>query len=93
MVGNTRNTNAAGRQIPQRYQWQLKLFQSFCVDYYTPAQCTGAIRFVLKTSGSQYFERLHYEESVDGFLDQLAVMVKGGEALKAGEALATKEGD
>jgi hypothetical protein len=68
-------------------------FQSFCVDYYTPAQCTGAIRFVLKTSGSQYFERLHYEESVDGFLDQLAVMVKGGEALKAGEALATKEGD
>jgi hypothetical protein len=36
-------------------------FQSFCVDYYTPAQCTGAVRFILKTTGSQYFVQLHYD--------------------------------
>jgi hypothetical protein len=68
-------------------------FQSFCVDYYTPAQCTGAVRFILRTSGSQYFLRLHYEESVDGFLDQLAAVVRGGEALKASETRAAKAGD
>ena len=68
-------------------------FQSFCVDYYTPAQCTGAVRFILKTAGSQYFVHLQYEESGDGFLDLLAAAVKGGEALKADETLAAKAGD
>jgi len=68
-------------------------FQSFCVDYYTPAQCTAAVRFILKTTGSQYFVQLHYDESVDGFLDRIATAVKGGEALKASESLATKTGD
>jgi hypothetical protein len=65
-------------------------FQSFCVDYYTPAQCTDAVRFILKTVGSQYFVQLHYDESVDGFLDRLATAVKGGEVLKASETLAIK---
>jgi hypothetical protein len=68
-------------------------FQSFCADYYTPAQCTGAVRFILKTAGSQYFVHLQYEESGDGFLDLLAAAVKGGEALKADETLAAKAGD
>ena len=62
-------------------------FQSFCVDYYTPAQCTGAVRFILKTAGIQYFvQQLHYDESGDGFLDRLATAVRGGEALRASEA-------
>jgi hypothetical protein len=68
-------------------------FQSFCVDYYTPAQCTGAVRFILKTAGSEYFVRLHYDEAVDGFLDRLATAVKGGETLKASEATSVKLGD
>jgi hypothetical protein len=61
-------------------------FQSFCVDYYTPAQCTDAVRFLLKTSGSRYFVQLHADESVGGFLDRLAIAVRGGEALRASEA-------
>ena len=62
-------------------------FQSFCADYYTPAQCTGAVRFILKTAGIQYFvQQLHYDESGDGFLDRLATAVRGGEALRASEA-------
>ena len=68
-------------------------FQSFCLDYYTPAQCTGAVRFLLKTAGSQYFMQLHFEEAVDGFLDRLATAVKGGDALKASEATSAKLGD
>ena len=68
-------------------------FQSFCVDYYTPAQCTGAVRFILKTAGIQYFVHLQYEESGDGFLDLLAAAVKGGEILRATETLAAKTGD
>jgi hypothetical protein len=69
-------------------------FQSFCVDYYTSAQCTGAVRFILKTVGGQYFvQQLHYDESGDGFLDRLATAVKGGEALKASEATSVKPGD
>jgi hypothetical protein len=56
------------------------------VDYYTPAQCTDAVRFILKTSGSRYFVQLHYDESVDGFLDRIAAAVKGGEDLRASEA-------
>jgi hypothetical protein len=69
-------------------------FQSFCVDYYTPAQCAGAVRFILKTSGSEYFVNLHNDESPDGFLDRLAVAIKGGEALRQKEAtLAVKTGE
>jgi hypothetical protein len=68
-------------------------FQSFCVDYYTPAQCTGAVRFILKTAGSQYFVQLQYEEAADGFLDLLATAVKGGEALKVSEATSGKLGN
>jgi hypothetical protein len=47
----------------------VQKFQSFCVDYYTPAQCTGAVRFILTTSGGQYFVQLQYDESNEGFLD------------------------
>lgn len=68
-------------------------FQSFCTDHYTSAQCVGAIRFILKTSGSGYFVQLENEESENGFLDRLAAVVKGGEALRAREALAAKAGD
>lgn len=68
-------------------------FQSFCGDYYTSAQCVGAVRFILKTSGSAYFIQLQNEKSQDGFLDRLAVAVKGGEALRASEAVATKAGN
>jgi hypothetical protein len=68
-------------------------FQSFCVVYYTPSQCVGAVRFILKTSGSAYFVQLQNEESEDGFLDRLAAAVKGGEALMAREAAGAKAGD
>jgi hypothetical protein len=69
-------------------------FQSFCADYYTQAQCAGAVRFILKTSGSEYFVNLHNDESPEGFLDRLAVAVKGGEALRQKEAaLAVKAGE
>jgi hypothetical protein len=68
-------------------------FQSFCLDYYTPAQCTGAVRFILKTADSQYFVQLQYEESGDGFLDLLGKLVKGGETLKASETRAAQTGD
>ncbi|MGC1576758.1 MAG: hypothetical protein WA813_11680 [Beijerinckiaceae bacterium] len=60
-------------------------FQSFCVDYYTPAQCTGAVRFILKTAGIQYFAQLVFEESGDGFLNLLTALVQRGEALKVSE--------
>jgi hypothetical protein len=68
-------------------------YQSFCLDYYTSAQCAGAIRFILRTSGKVYFAYLHNDQSMDGFLDRLASAVKGGEALRAKEALAVKAGD
>jgi hypothetical protein len=65
-------------------------FQSFCTDYYSRAQCDGAVRFVLKTYGSDYFVQLHYEEAPESFLERLAVAVKGGEALKTNEIAATQ---
>jgi len=68
-------------------------FQSFCLDYYTPTQCAGAIRFILRTSGHEYFLHLDNDESRDGFLDQLAIAVTGGEALLTQGALAAKEGE
>ena len=68
-------------------------FQSFCADYYTPAQCTGAVRFILKTSGSQYFVQLQFEEAGDGFLNLLASLVKRGELLKASETPAVDLGN
>ncbi len=68
-------------------------FQPFCVNYYTAAQCTGAVRFILKNAGSQYFVQLQFEESGDGFLDLLAKLVKRGEALRANEAAAAKADD
>ena len=68
-------------------------YQSFCLDYYTPTQCAGAIRFILKTSGKVYFAYLHNDQSMDGFLDRLASAVKGGEVLLAKEALAAKTSD
>jgi hypothetical protein len=68
-------------------------FQSFCADYYTQAQCTGAVRFILRTAGSEYFVHLHNDESPDGFLDRLAAAVEGGEALRASESLAAKTGE
>jgi hypothetical protein len=71
----------------------IQEFQSFCADYYTPAQCTGAVRFILKTSGSQYFVQLQFEESGDGFLNLLAALVKRGEALKASESPAAGLGN
>ena len=52
----------------------IEEFHFFCVDYYAPAQCVGAVRFVLRTSGSEYFVHLHNDESRDGFLDQLAAV-------------------
>jgi hypothetical protein len=52
----------------------------------------GAVRFILKTSGTQYFVNLHNDESPDGFLDRLAATVRGGEALRTREALAAKTG-
>jgi hypothetical protein len=67
-------------------------FQSFCANYYTSAQCTGAIRFILKTAGDQYFLGLQYDLSNEGFLNQLAAAIKGGEALKASETPAAKIG-
>ncbi len=62
-------------------------FQSLCSDYYAPAQCVGAIRFILKTSGSAYFVQLQFEESGEGFLERLGAAVKGGETLRAWEAV------
>ena len=59
-------------------------FESFCVVYCTPAQCVGAIRFILRTAGSAYFLQLQNEESQEGFLDVLATLVKRGEALTQG---------
>jgi len=68
-------------------------FQSFCSDYYTPAQCVGAIRFILTTFGSAYFVQLETEESQDGFLDRLAAAIKGGEALMASKMTVPKPRD
>jgi len=68
-------------------------FQSFCLDYYTSTQCADAIRFTLRTSGDQYFLHLDNDESKDGFLDQLARAVTGGETLLTPEALAAKPGN
>ena len=68
-------------------------YQSFCLDYYTPTQCAGAIRFILRTSGKVYFAYLHNDQSMDGFLDRLASAVRGGEGLPAKEAQAVKTGD
>jgi hypothetical protein len=75
---------AAARQLDPE-DAMAQEFQSFCVDYYSSAQCTGAVRYILKTAGGQYFVQLQFEESADGFLDVLAAMVKGGEALAASE--------
>jgi hypothetical protein len=68
-------------------------FQSFCLDYYTSTQCADAIQFILRTSGDQYSLHLDNDESKDGFLDQLARAVTGGEASLAQEALAAKPGN
>ena len=68
-------------------------FQSFCVDYYTPAQCTGAVRFILRTSGTEFFLLLRNDESPDGFLDHLAAAIKGGEVLKTSETTGSKDRD
>ena len=68
-------------------------FQSFCVDYYAPTQCTGAVRFILKTSGSEYFLLMHHDQSNDGFLNLLAAAVTGGEALRSTEIRAAQIGD
>ncbi len=69
------------------------------VDHFLPGtisyfiQCAGAIRFILRTTGPEYFAYLHNDQSMDGFLDRLTSAVKGGEALRAKEALAVKAGD
>lgn len=80
------DTSGAAQLDPEDVM--IEQFQSFCLDYYSSAQCTGAIRFILRTSGNEYFARLDNDESNDGYLDQLARAVMGGEALLAKEALA-----
>jgi hypothetical protein len=85
------DSSGAGQLDPQ--DMMVQEYQSFCRDYYTPTQCAGAIRFILRTSGPEYFAYLHNDQSMDGFLDRLASAVKGGEALRAKEALAVKAGD
>ena len=68
-------------------------FQSICAGYYPRAQCVGAIRFVLKTSGTDYFVQLHDEEVGTIFLEKLFAAVRGGEAVRASETAARKVGD
>jgi hypothetical protein len=68
-------------------------FQFFCLNYYTSAECTGAVRFIIRTAGGQYFVGLQYDMSNEGFLDQLAAAIKGGEAVKVSETPAAKIGD
>jgi hypothetical protein len=86
-------TSAAGSQPLDPEDAMVQEFQSFCVDYYTPAQCTGAVRFILKTAGAEYFAPLEFDESNDGFLDQLATAVSGGEVLTGAEIRAAQIGD
>jgi hypothetical protein len=71
----------------------VEKFQSVCVVYYTRAQCVGAVRFILRTSGSEYFVYLENDESPDSFLGRLAAAVEGGEALRASEMPRPKVGD
>jgi hypothetical protein len=81
-------TSGAAQLDPE----DVEEFQSFCLDYYSPAQCAGAIRFIARTSGSKYFEELDLNEAPEAFLDQLTRAVKGGETLLAKEAIAAKAG-
>jgi hypothetical protein len=85
------DASGAGQLDPQ--DTMVQEYQSFCRDYYTPTQCAGAIRFILRTTGPEYFAYLHNDQSMDGFLDRLTSAVKGGEALRAKEALTVKTGD
>jgi hypothetical protein len=78
----------AGQLDPQDIMVQE--YQSFCQDYYSSSQCAGAIRFILRTSGPEYFVYLHNDQSMDGFLDRLASAVRSGEALFEKEELAAK---
>jgi hypothetical protein len=68
-------------------------FQSICAGYYRRVQCDGAIRFVLKSSGTDYFVQLHNEEVAEIFLEKLIAAVRGGEALKASDTTAPKAAD
>jgi len=56
----------------------------------TTAKCDGAIRFVLKNPGTDYFVQLHNEEVAEIFLEKLIAAIRGGEALKASETTAPK---
>ena len=65
-------------------------FQSICAGYYRQVQCDGAIRFVLKNAGTDYFVQLHNEEVSQIFLEKLLAAIRGGEALRASETTAPK---
>jgi hypothetical protein len=65
-------------------------FQSICAGYYRQFQCDGAIHFVLRNPGTDYFVQLHNEEVAEIFLEKLITAIKGGEALKASETTALK---
>jgi hypothetical protein len=78
---------------PDSEEAMVREFQSYCVDYYTPAQCVRAVRFALRTEGSRYFLQLHNSEAPDAFIDRLAAAVKGGDTPGAGGTLSVKAGD
>jgi hypothetical protein len=68
-------------------------FQSICAGYSRGVQCDGAIRFVLRTSGTDYFVQLHNEEVAEIFLEKLVAAIRGGEVLKASDTTAPKAAD
>jgi hypothetical protein len=51
-------------------------FQSICAGYYRQVQCDGAIHFVLKNPGTDYFVQLHNEEVPEIFLEKLIAAVR-----------------
>jgi ABC-type sugar transport system substrate-binding protein len=54
------------------------------------SQCDGAIHFVLKNPGTDYFVQMHNEEVAEIFLEKLIAAIRGGEALEASETTAAK---
>ena len=85
-----RDSKESKNETPRTSGELVQEYQSFCQDYYSSSQCAGAIRFILRTSGPEYFVYLHNDQSMDGFLDRLASAVRSGEALFEKEELAAK---
>jgi hypothetical protein len=61
-------------------------FRSYCVDYYSLAECDAALLFIRKTFGLRYIESLNANEDPQSYLASLRMVIEGGRQMSSAQA-------